>query len=102
MDYDYNSDRDSPHKVGASYETVINMKKPFMANNARYSNKSYLEGTIFIDKNGNGKKEHDEDPLAGVGVRIGQNKVKTTQQGTFYLSEISPYRSHKLVYQLKP
>jgi LysM repeat protein len=74
------------------------MKKPFMANNSKYPDRSYLEGTVFIDKNGNGKKEHDETPLEGVGVGIGQNQVKTSAKGAFYLSDISPYRSHKVVY----
>ncbi|AZG37468.1 hypothetical protein EGC80_11500 [Shewanella psychromarinicola] len=98
IDYDYKSERDDIHRVGASYETVLNMKKPFMPNNARNPDNSYLEGIVFIDKNGNGKKERGEEPLAGVGVSIGQSQVKTTQEGTFYLSDISPYRSHKLVY----
>ncbi len=98
MDYDYNSDRDDMHKVGASYETVINLKKPFAENNTKDPDNGYLEGTIFIDKNGNGQKEADEAPLQGVGVGIGQNKVTTTREGTFYLSNISPYRSNKLVY----
>ena len=97
-DANYRSDREQPYKVRASYEKVINMKKPFMANNSKYPDRSYLEGTVFIDKNGNGKKEHDEAPLEGVGVGIGQNQVKTSAKGVFYLSDISPYRSHKIVY----
>ncbi len=69
-----------------------------MPNNGKDPDNGYLEGTIFIDKNGNGKKDADEDPLAGVGVGIGHNKVKTNSEGAFYLSDISPYRSNKLFY----
>jgi LysM repeat protein len=94
----YRSNREQPYEVRASYEKVINMKNPFMANNSKYPDRSYLEGTVFIDKNGNGQKEHDEAALAGVGVRIGQNQVKTSTEGAFYLSDISPYRSHNVVY----
>jgi VCBS repeat-containing protein len=97
-DYDYNSERADMHRMGASYETVINMKKPFMANNTRNPDNGYLEGTVFVDKNGNGNKNSGEEPLAGVGVRIGHNQVKTNSEGAFYLSDISPYRSHKLTY----
>lgn len=97
-DYDYNSERSDMHRMGASYETVINMKKPFMENNTRNTDNGYLEGTVFVDKNGNGNKNSGEEPLAGVGVRIGHNQVKTDSEGVFYLSDISPYRSHRLIY----
>jgi VCBS repeat-containing protein len=97
-DYDYHSERVDMHRMGASYERVINMKKPFMINTSRTPDNSYLEGTVFVDKNGNGKKEPGEEPLVGVGVRIGHNQVKTNSEGAFYLSDISPYRSHRLIY----
>ncbi|MFT5312351.1 MAG: hypothetical protein ACI8Z9_000829 [Paraglaciecola sp.] len=85
-------------KVRANYETVINMKKPFVPNDAKSPDNGYLEGTIFIDKNANGEKDREETALAGVEVAIGQNKVKTNTAGTFYLSDISPYRSNTLLY----
>jgi hypothetical protein len=94
----YDSNKDKQYKVGASYETVINTKKPFIKNNAKYSDNGYVEGTVFIDKNANGKKDEDEDPLVGVGVGIGKNKAKTNNVGAFYLGNISPYRSNKLSY----
>jgi hypothetical protein len=98
MNYNYNSERSELHKVRSSYETVINLKKPFMANNAKDPNNSYLEGTIFIDNNGNGKQDASEAPLQGVGVRIGENKVTTNHEGFFYLSNVTPYKSNKLFY----
>lgn len=97
-DSNYKSNRENHYKVRASYEKVINMKKPFTPNNAKYPDNGYLEGTIFIDKNADGKKDRNEDPLAGVGVGIGKNKAETDSAGTFYLSDISPYKSNKLVY----
>jgi hypothetical protein len=99
MDYNYSSsDREQKHRVGASYEQVINLKKPFTLNRARDPDQGYVEGAVFIDKNGNGKMERDEQPLAGVGVGIGQNKIRTNQEGLFYLSDVSPYRNNKLRY----
>jgi hypothetical protein len=98
MDYDYDSERNDVHKVGASYEQVINLKKPFTLNNTRDPDHGYIEGTVFIDKNGNGKKELDEQPLEGVGVAIGQTQVKTNKDGLFYLCDVSPYRKNKLRY----
>jgi hypothetical protein len=95
-DSNYKSNREDSYKVRASYETVINMKKPFTPYNAKYPDSGYLEGTIFIDKNANGKKDRDEDPLAGVG--IGKNKAETDSAGTFYIGNISPYRNNKLRY----
>ncbi len=97
-DANYRSNREKQYKVRASYETVINLKKPLVANNAKYPDSGYVEGTIFIDKNANGKKDNDEEPLVGVGVGIGQNKVKTNSAGIFYLSDVKPYRSNKLLY----
>ncbi|PKH03630.1 hypothetical protein CXF72_05320 [Psychromonas sp. MB-3u-54] len=97
-DYDYDSDSDEMHQVGASYEHVLNLKKPFMPNSAKNSDNGYIEGAIFIDKNGNGEKDQDETPLADVGVSIGENKVKTNKDGLFYLSGVAPYRNNKLSY----
>lgn len=56
------------------------------------------EGDFYINGYANGKKDNDEEPLVGVGVGIGQNKVKTNSAGIFYLSDVKPYRSNKLLY----
>jgi hypothetical protein len=77
---------------------VINLKKPLAANNAKYPDSGYIEGTIFIDENANGVKDIDEEPVVGVGVSIGQNEEETDSEGAFYLSDIKPYRSNKLTY----
>lgn len=98
MNYDYDSERDDKHEIGASFEKVINLKKPLAPNRSKDPDNGYVEGIIFIDRNGNGKKETDEAPLEGVGVGIGQNKIKTNKEGRFYLSNVSPYRRNKLIY----
>jgi len=98
MDYDYNSERKDQNKIGASFEKVVNLKKPLAPNTSKDPDKGYIEGVIFIDTNGNGKKEADEHPLEGVGAGIGNNKVKTDKDGIFYLSNVSPYRKHKMIY----
>jgi hypothetical protein len=97
-DANYRSNREQQYKVRASYETVINLKKPLAANNAKYPDSGYIEGTIFIDENANGVKDIDEEPVVGVGVSIGQNEEETDSEGAFYLSDIKPYRSNKLTY----
>jgi LysM repeat protein len=97
-DANYRSNTEQQYKVSASYETVINLKKPLAANNTKYPDSGYIEGTIFIDKNANGVKDTDEEPVVGVGVGIGQNEVETDGEGAFYLSDIRPYRSNKLIY----
>jgi LysM repeat protein len=97
-DVNYRSNREQQYKVSASYETVINLKKPLAANNPKYPDSGFIEGTIFIDKNANGVKDTDEEPVVGVGVSIGQNEVETDSEGAFYLSDIKPYRSNKLIY----
>jgi hypothetical protein len=98
MGYNYSSNREQKNRLGASYEQVINLKKPFTTNSAQHPNQGYVEGAIFIDKNGNGIKDLDEQPLADVGVGIGQNQVRTNKEGLFYLSDVSPYRNNKLRY----
>ena len=94
----YDSNRDKQYKARASYETVINIKKPFIPNNAKSPDNGYLEGIIFIDQNANGEKDIKEDALAGVEVGIDNNKVITNSDGVFYLSDVSPYRSIPLLY----
>jgi hypothetical protein len=97
-DASYRSNTEQQYKVRASYETVINLKKPLAANHAKYPDSGYIEGTIFIDKNANGEKDSDEEPVVGVGVGIGQNEVETNSAGVFYLSDVEPYRSNELRY----
>jgi len=98
MDYDYNSERDDMNKIGASFEKVVNLKNPLTPNTAKDPDRGYIDGIIFIDINGNGKKDADEHPLLGVGARIGNNRVKTDKDGIFHLSNVSPYRKHKMIY----
>jgi len=98
INYDYNSKREDMHKVGASFEKVVNFKKPLTPNTSKDPNKGYINGIIFIDTNGNGKKDPNETPLPGVKARIGNNRVKTDKDGIFHLTNVSPYRKNKLVY----
>lgn len=98
MDYDYDSERNDRNKVGASFEKVINLKNPLTPNTAKDPDKGYIDGIIFIDTNGNGKKDTDEHPLSGIGAGIGNNKVKTDKDGVFHLTNVSPYRKNKMVY----
>lgn len=98
MNYNYNSEKIDEDKIGASFEKVINLKTPFESNTAKDPDKSYVKGVIFIDKNGNGKKDINEYPVEGVETAIGKNKVKTDKDGIFNITNISPYRKNKLVY----
>lgn len=98
MNYDYNNEKDNKTKVGVSLEKVVNLKNPMAPNTSKDPDNGYLEGVVFIDKNGNGKKEICEHPLEGVGVGIGNNIVKTNKAGLFYLSNVYPYRKNKLIY----
>ena len=98
MDYDYDSERDDSHKAGASFEKVVNLKNPLAPNRSKDPDNGYVEGIIFIDTNGNGKKDTGEKTLEDVGVAIGQNKIKTNKKGEFYLSNVVPYRKNKLIY----
>ncbi len=98
MDYDYDSERTDMNKIGASFEKVVNLKNPLTPNTAKDPDKGYIDGIIFIDTNGNGKKDADEHPLSGVGAGIGSNKVKTDKDGVFHLTNVSPYRKNKMIY----
>jgi hypothetical protein len=98
INYDYSSERNDMNKIKASFEKVVNLKNPLAPNTAKDPDKGYIDGIIFIDTNGNEKKDADEHPLSGIGARIGSNKVKTNKDGVFHLTNISPYRKNKLVY----
>lgn len=49
----------------------------------RWNPKGIVEGVVFKDINGNGKKEPDEPGLEGVKIEIGKAKIFTDKQGYF-------------------
>lgn len=98
MDYDYNSEKNDKDKIGANFEKVINLKNPLTPNMSKDPDRGYVKGVIFVDTNRNGKKDIDEYPIEGVEASIGNNKVKTDKDGVFNITNISPYRKNKLVY----
>jgi hypothetical protein len=49
---------------------------------------------VFLDENGNGKKDVDEDVLSGVKVKINGGKIpnKTDENGIAFITGLQPYR----------
>ena len=55
-------------------------------------------GVVFVDANGNGKKDADERPLAGVGVSNGSDVVQTDATGRYSIS----VSDDAIVFVIKP
>ncbi len=53
-----------------------------------------VSAMVFLDENDNGKKDADEDALAGVNINIngGKSPYETDENGVAYISSLQPYR----------
>jgi hypothetical protein len=58
------------------------------------ANQGAVSTQVFLDENGNGKKEVDEDALSGVKVKINGGKMpnKTDENGIAFIAGLQPYR----------
>jgi len=79
------------HNVGVDMEKTIILSKPFTKNSNPYTTRSWMEGKVFIDENNNSEYDEGETLLEGVEVKVGRRKVKTNEDGIYFLDNISPY-----------
>ena len=57
-----------------------------------------VSARVFLDENGDGKKDADEDALAGVKININGGKApyETDESGVVFISSLQPYREMDL------
>ena len=50
-----------------------------------------IAGHVFLDMNGNGRRDPDESPIAGVRVRVGTETAVSDSDGTFRVWDVVPF-----------
>ena len=83
--------KNTAHAIGVDIEKTIIIEKAFIKNSNPSTNKSWLEGQLFLDDNGNGVKDPEEKPLEGVEVKVGRRTSITDKDGNYFIDNISAY-----------
>jgi hypothetical protein len=84
------------HGIGVDIEKTIILEKPLTKNTNPPPSRSWLEGRLFIDDNGNGVFDSNEKPLDGVEVKVGGKKCITDENGYYFIDDISSYKVNDL------
>lgn len=79
------------HNVGVDMEKTIILEKPFTSNSNPDSNKSWIEGRVFMDGDNDGKFDKGEELLEGIEVKVGKKKGLTDKDGSYLIDNISSY-----------
>jgi hypothetical protein len=53
--------------------------------------RSGVSGEVFLDENGNGRRDGQETPLAGVRVRVGNTSAVSDSQGRYHVWDLLPF-----------
>lgn len=94
--FNYESSRESI-KMNFYGEKVVNLQKPFAKTKTGNPETSWIEGLVFLDSNGNGKKDGDEESFENVEIFVGnRSKGLTGNKGEFYIDGIQPYKTQQL------
>ena len=94
LNFDFNS-LDADY-TPVTKEKVIRVKKnENMAFNYGLTMNGSVSGMVFIDKNANGKKDGDEEPLQWIGFTLNEKTIYTDKRGEFYFENI-PLGEHSL------
>ena len=89
-------DKNTNHGIGVDIEKTIILDKAFTKNSNPSTSKSWLEGILFIDDNGNGVMDSGEKVLEGVEVKVGRKKCITDENGYYFIDNISAYKVNDL------
>jgi len=99
LGYEFVKDKDgveNSYAGGLNYEQAINLSKPFKRSRSKDVDRAFIEGNVFLDKNGNSKLDRGEKLLKGVEIKVADEKIKTDKKGYYYLDNIKPYQEHEL------
>jgi hypothetical protein len=87
----------TPEGVGQGYQyvqgTVLwdEASARVRAGNAPRVERSGVAGVVFLDENGNGRRDPDEPGLAGIRVVVEGRSVTTDEDGHYYLDDLVPW-----------
>lgn len=86
---------DTDFAGGVDIEKSIILEKPFAKTSNPDPDTSWIEGSVFIDADGDGIRDEGEKPLEGVGIKVGRNESITDEEGRYFIDDISPYEVEK-------
>ncbi|MBC2855541.1 hypothetical protein H3N56_03400 [Cetobacterium sp. 2A] len=87
---------DNELRPGLKVEKSILLEKPFSNINTKNMDDIWVEGVVFLDKNGNGIKDEDEDALPEIEIRIGTESRFTDRAGKYIIGNLSSSSIHVL------
>lgn len=88
--------RDDKTTVGLEVEKAFYLGDPLRKMNNSSVRDSWIEGEVFLDTNGNGKKDRDETVLSEVEIVAGGYKGKTDKNGKYLVGNLTPNTEHKV------
>lgn len=75
---------------GVSLGKIINLSNPLKeVNNNSGVNDFIIQGHIFLDKNGNGVFDEEDEPIEGASIELNNYKAKSKKDGFYLLSGVS-------------
>ena|GEM_PF-1328181 len=87
---------DTDFAAGVDIEKSIILEKPFEKTSNPDPDTSWIEGNVFVDTDGDSIMDEDENPLEGVGIKVGRNEAITDEEGRYFIDDISPYEVEKI------
>lgn len=85
-----NADKQVQRTSGVTLGKVINLSNPLIEmNNNSGVNDFIIQGHIFLDKNGNGIYDSEDEPIEGASIEVENYKAKSRKDGFYLLSGIS-------------
>lgn len=81
---------------GFDLEKTIILEKPLTKNSNPDVDASWMEGTVFSDTNGNDIFDQREQPIEGVGVKIGRENTITGEDGYYFFDGIDSYEREEV------
>lgn len=84
----FNRDEDK-NTMGLNVEKSFLLKEPLRKINTKNIDDMWIEGTVFLDENGNGIQDKNEQGLPDVEVNIGTERRNTDKYGKYIIGNLS-------------
>lgn len=82
--------------IGLEVEKAFYVGNPLKKMNNTTVKDSWIEGEVFIDSNGNGKRDPGEKVMPDVEISAGGETGKTDKNGRYIVGSLSPDTEHKV------
>lgn len=89
-------DEETDAFLGVDIEKTIILEKPFEKHSNPEPDRSWMEGQVFTDTDGDGEKDSDEQSLEGVRLTVSGKEGFTDEEGKYFIDDISSYSLEEL------